>query len=262
MLCQTTTYSTVTGTRYSIEGGNDVLPKAMAASLDERVDYGSAVTRIERDNTEVRIVFKKSGTNHTISRDYVVCTSPFSILRQLEVSPPFSVEKQRVISSLSYASISRVFLQFSRRFWLDEGLSGYTFTDLPTSFFWAGAPRQRRTRGILQAFTIGPHARLIADMDEPARISFVLSQAEKIYPNIGKYCEGGISKCWDRDPYSLGAFSWFKPGEMETMLPHIAKSEGRVHFAGEHTASLLLRNSVQGAIESGIRVAEEVDAMP
>ena len=262
VLCQTTTYSAFTGTRYSIEGGNDLLAKAMAASLGDRVNYGSVVVRIERDNTGVRVVLTRSGTTHTISADYVVCTLPFSILRRLEISPPFSAEKQRFIRGLSYASISRVFLQFSRRFWLDEGLSGYTFTDLPTSFFWDGASRQRRTRGILHAFTTGPHARRIADMDEPARISFVLSQAEKIYPNVGKFCEGGVSKCWDQDPYSLGAFSWFKPGEMKSMLPNIAKPEGRVHFAGEHTSSLLLRNSLQGAIESGIRVAEEVDALP
>lgn len=262
VLCLTTTYSAFTGARYSIEGGNDVLPKAMAASLDDRVNYGSAAVRIERDNTAVRIVFIKSGTTHTIVGDYVLCTLPYSVLRRLEISPPFSAGKQQAISDLSYASISRVFLQFSRRFWLDEGLSGYTFTDLPTSFFWDGAPRQRSTRGILQAFTMGPHARRIADMDESARISFVLSQVEKIYPHAGKYCEGGVSKCWDLDPYSLGAFTWFRPGEMTTMLPHIAKPEGRVHFAGEHTSSLLLRNSVQGAIESGIRAAREINALP
>ena len=262
VLCQTTTYSAFTGTRYSIEGGNDVLPKAMAASLGERMNYGSEVARIERDNTGVRIMFTKCGTAHTISGDYVICTLPFSILRRLEVSPPFSAEKQLTIKGLSYASISRVFLQVSRRFWLDEGLSGYAFTDLPTSFSWGGAPQPRRMRGILQVFTMGPHARRVGEMDEPERVSFVLSQVEKIYPDIAKYCEGGVSKCWDLDPYSLGAFSWCKPGEMQTMLPQIARPEGRVLFAGEHTASLLLRNSVQGAIESGIRAAKEIDNLP
>jgi len=52
-----------------------------------------------------------------------------------------------------------------------------------------------------------------------------------------------------------------RPGEMTTMLPHIAKPEGRVHFAGEHTSSLLLRNSVQGAIESGILAAREINGL-
>ena len=47
---------------------------------------------------------------------------------------------------------------------------------------------------------------------------------------------------------------------MTTMLPHIAKPEGRVHFAREHASSLLLRNSVQGAVESGTRATQELGA--
>jgi hypothetical protein len=37
------------------------------------------------------------------------------------------------------------------------------------------------------------------------------------------------------------------------MLPQIAKPEGRVHFAGEHASSLLLRNSYK---EPSSRVSE------
>ncbi len=262
VLCQTTSYSMFTDARYSIEGGNDVLPKTMAAKLGARVHYGTVAVRIERDNAEVRVVFTRAGTTHKLSADYLVCTLPFSVLRGLEISPPCSHEKQRAIHDLSYASVSRVFLQCSMKFWNEEGLSGYTFTDLPTSFFWDGAPRQSTTRGVFQAFTIGPHARRIAEMDEAGRVNFVLEQAEKVYPQIREYCEGGASKCWDSDPYSRGAFAWFRPGEMAAMLPHIARPEGRVHFAGEHTSSLLLRNSVQGALESGMRAAGEINDLP
>jgi len=260
VLCQTTTYSAFTGTRYSIEGGNDLLPKAIAGALGGRINYGAEVTRIEQDDEEVRVTFRRAGAIETAAGAYAICTLPFSVLRHLEISPPFSEAKSEMIARLSYASISRVFLQFSRRFWVDQGLSGYTFTDLPTSFFWDGAERQRRTRGILQAFTMGEHARRIAAMSETERVDFALAQVEKVYPGARKYCEGGVSKCWDLDPWSMGAFSWFKPGEMTTMAPQAGRPEGRVHFAGEHTSSLLLRNSVQGAIESGIRASEEIRA--
>ena len=39
----------------------------------------------------------------------------------------------------------------------------------------------------------------------------------------------------------------------------VAMVEERVHFAGEHTASLAFYGTMQGALESGIRVATEVD---
>jgi monoamine oxidase len=43
---------------------------------------------------------------------------------------------------------------------------------------------------------------------------------------------------------------------MSTMMPDIARPEGRVHFAGEHTSSWM--GWMQGALESGERAAAEV----
>jgi monoamine oxidase len=262
VLCQTTSYSIFTSNRYAVEGGNDLLPKAMALRLGERVHYGAEVVRIERDEAGVRAVFRRGGLQHSASAEYMVCTIPFPVLRHIEVLPPFSEQKRHAIDRLSYASVSRVFLQCRRQFWIDEGLSGYAFTDLPISFLWDGAPRRRSIRGILQAFTNGPHARRIAAMSESERLAFALECAEKVYSQIREHCEGGVSRCWDLERWSMGAFAWFRPGEMSTMLPHIIRPEGRVYFAGEHTASLLLRNSVQGALESGSRVAEEIGHLP
>jgi monoamine oxidase len=262
VLCQTTSYSIFTSNRYAVEGGNDLLPKAMALRLGERVHYGAEVARIEHDEAGARAVFRRGGLQHSASAEYMVCTIPFSVLRHIEVFPPFSEQKRHAIDHLSYASVSRVFLQCRRRFWIDQGLSGYAFTDLPTSFLWNGAPRRRSIRGILQAFTNGPHARRIAAMGESERLAFALECAEKVYPQVRQHCEGGVSRSWDLERWSLGAFAWFRPGEMSTLLPHVVRPEGRVYFAGEHTASLLLRNSVQGALESGIRVAEEISHLP
>ena len=61
---------------------------------------------------------------------------------------------------------------------------------------------------------------------------------------------------WVRDPWSRGAFAVFHPGQMTTMMPDIARPEGRVHFAGEHTSSWM--GWMQGALESGERAAREV----
>ena len=51
--------------------------------------------------------------------------------------------------------------------------------------------------------------------------------------------------------------AYFAPGEMTTMFPHVGKSEGRVHFAGEHTSSLYV---MEGAAQSGIRAVREINA--
>jgi monoamine oxidase len=43
---------------------------------------------------------------------------------------------------------------------------------------------------------------------------------------------------------------------MRTLLPAIARAEGRVHFAGEHTSAWA--QWMQGALESGLRAAREI----
>jgi monoamine oxidase len=67
-------------------------------------------------------------------------------------------------------------------------------------------------------------------------------------------------KTWILDPYFRGAFSMFNPEQETDLYPYIPVPEGRVHFAGEHTS--LTHSWIQGAIESGIRVALEVNDLP
>jgi monoamine oxidase len=66
----------------------------------------------------------------------------------------------------------------------------------------------------------------------------------------------GVSKSWSQDPYIAGDFVIFKPGRESELGPYISWSEGRVHFAGEHTSAT--HAWIEGAIESGIRAAYEV----
>jgi len=62
---------------------------------------------------------------------------------------------------------------------------------------------------------------------------------------------------WRSDPYSRGAYAYIPAGRMD--LPRqIAKSvEGTLFFAGEATHTELM-GTVQGAIASGMRAADEV----
>jgi monoamine oxidase len=94
-------------------------------------------------------------------------------------------------------------------------------------------------------------------MREGARVNSVLGLVEKVHPHIRLNFEVGASKCWDEDEWARGAYAWYKPGQMTKLLPHVARPEGRVHFAGEHASSLF--GWMQGALESGNRAALEVN---
>ncbi len=246
-------------TRYhAIRGGNDLLPKAFAARLAANIHYGAPVVRIEHDATGVRAIFVRDGTQHSLAGDYLICAVPFSVQKNIRVSPPFTPEKQRAINELPYLSASKIFLQSRSRFWDRAGLNGFATTDFPISQVWDATCTQPGTRGILQAFPLSVHSRRVTQMPERERIRFALEQVTAIFPAMREDFEGGVSTCWDEDEWARGASAFYRPGQMTSLLPHVARPEGRVHFAGEHT-SVWIDGWMQGALESGHRVAREIN---
>jgi len=243
---------------YKIRGGNDLLPKAFASRLSEKIQYNSPVVRIEQQSHSVKVIFVRAGAHHTLTADYLICAIPFSVQKKIEVSPAFSIEKQRAIQGLSYLSGSKIFLQSKKRFWLADGFSGFATTDLPIRVVWDVSHKQPGTRGILMAYPISLHSRQVTGMAENERINLALKNVEMIYPGMREHFEGGVTKCWDEDQWARGVSSYYRPGQFSSILPHVARSEGRIHFAGEHT-SIWIDGWMQGALESGNRVAREVN---
>jgi monoamine oxidase len=245
---------------FTIRGGSDILPRAFAAKLSDRIRYGAPVVRIEQDAKQVRAVYLQAGAQTSLVADHLVCAVPFPVLKRIEISPRFSEEKQRAIEQLPYTSVARTFLQTRKRFWIDEGLTGSATTDLSNMLVTDGAVHQPGIRGILESYLSGAKARQVMALKESERVSTVLDLVEKVHPNVRQNFEVGITKCWDEDEWSRGAYAWYKPGQMISLMPHVVRPEGRVHFAGEHASSLF--GWMQGALESGNRAAQEVnDAM-
>ena len=247
---------------YLISGGTDQLPRALAAGLTGRIRYAAPVIGIAQDQEKVKAVFLEDGSAQTITADYLVCTIPFSVLRhpetRLELSPAFSTEKQRAIDELAYTSVTRLFLQSKTRFWVREGLGYLAATDLPIMYLIDGSFRQPGPRGILEAYAAGSYARDIAAMNESDRVEYVLEQIAKIFPQMGRNFERGESKSWGQDKWARGSKCWYKPGQMTTLRGHFSQPEGRVYFAGEHTAADT-EGSMNGALWSGQRAARQIN---
>jgi monoamine oxidase len=241
---------------FTIRGGTDGLPKAFASRLAERIHYGTPVLRIEQDAAAVRAVAVQGGSRRIFSADRLVCTIPFSVLRRLEVAPQFSPQKRSAVDQLQYTSVARVFVQTRTRFWADDGISGNASTDLPVMGVYERTINQKGTRGIPESYQAGATARRTTGLSERERLSGALAGIAKVYPRIVEQYEGGASKCWDEDEWSRGAYAWFKPGQMASLIPHISGAEGRIHFAGEHTSSQ--PGWMEGALESAERVTREV----
>jgi monoamine oxidase len=241
-----------------IEGGNDRLPRAFADRLAGRIRYGCPVHRIEHDTLGVRVFFRNGQSVESSEAGYVVCAVPFSTLRSVAFSPALTPEKRSPIDRLPYESVTRIYLQSRERYWTREGLSGFAETDHPMEI-WDSTYGQPGARGILTSYNRGPKARELGRQSEAAQLRFGLKTVEEVYPGIRRNYERGFVKVWDRDPWTRGAIAYLLPGQVTSLQPHIAQAEGRIYFAGEHASSV--RGWMQGALESGNRVVQEINAV-
>jgi monoamine oxidase len=241
---------------FTIRGGTDRLPRALASKLGTRIHYGTPAVRIEQDANEVRVTTARGGAAHTFTADRLICTIPFSVLRRIPVSPGFSAQKRAAIDGLLYTSVARTYVQTRTRFWIDDGISGNASTDLPVMGIYERTINQPGTRGILESYQAGAAARRSTAMGDSERLTAALEGMAMVYPRIREQFEGGASKCWDSDEWSRGAYTWFKPGQMTSWLPQIARAEGRIHFAGEHASTD--PGWMEGALESAERVVSEI----
>jgi monoamine oxidase len=235
--------------RYAIGGGMDRLPEAMAASLGGIVRYNAPVVRVVRQAARFRVDYRDGGEGaavKTLAAARVVFAVPASTMRQIEIAPRLSPQKEQAIAQLSYYDGIRVLLQTKRPFWKAAGLSGAARTDRATEVLDATNEQIGSARGILAATIEGGTATVAAGVNLVA----------EAFPAIRSELEKGTVHHWSAEPWTRGAFAIYRPGQMTTLMPALAAAEGGLHFAGEHTSAWT--GWMEGALESGERAAREV----
>lgn len=241
---------------FRIAGGNDQLPKTLAAQLRERIYYSRPVVKIAHGTSEVRVTFLENGLQQTISAERLVIAAPFTCVRQIEISPALSVEKVKAIATLSYGQILKAPLQFRERFWLKQAGEPRKSLQGMIGSVYEASGGQPGPRGLLVAYIPDKSGMAMGSISPEQRLEKILAKVSEIHPEAPRYYEGGYVKWWQEDPWAGGTYAYFRPGEITTVRTIIAKTEGRIHFAGEHTAGW--QGYMNGAVESGHRVATEI----
>ncbi|MCI0766480.1 flavin monoamine oxidase family protein [Bacillus sp. TL12] len=253
---------------YEITGGMDQLPRAFLPQLKENILFHQKMTKIvqEKNSVTIHSIHQQTSEYSAITGDLAIITIPFSALRFVKVEPydSFSYNKRKAIREVNYMASTKIAIEFKSRFWERKGqYGGKSITELPIRFTYYPS-YGIGTRGnavILASYTWADEALTWDSLSEKERIRYALMDLAEIYGNQ-VYFEfvSGASFSWGKNPYSCGAFTAFEPGQELELYPYIPTSEGKVHFAGEHTT--LTHGWMQGAIESGIRVAYEVNNLP
>ena len=243
----------------TIDGGMDQLPRAFYAALQEDVRFGAEVRAIDETDQGVTVHVRTEAGRFTVSGDYCICALPFPCLRTIELTRPFSHAKMRAIRQLNYHASTKILFQVRHRFWehTDGIVGGGTVTDLPIRRMNYPPSNPETDRGVLLAsYTWGQDALQWGAMDRETRLQEALDDVSRIHPQIHEEFEVGASYAWYGDRWARGAFALFDPDQQTALQADIVRPEGRVHFAGEHCS--LYHAWIQGALESGIRAAQEV----
>uniref|UniRef100_A0A8C9XLE0 Amine oxidase domain-containing protein n=1 Tax=Sander lucioperca TaxID=283035 RepID=A0A8C9XLE0_SANLU len=118
-----------------------------------------------------------------------------------------------------------------------------------------------KTIGVLLAsYTWSDDSLLFLGTSDEDLKELVLRDLAKIHGEYVKsLCTGVLVKRWSADPHSLGAFALFTPYQHLEHSKELFRSEGRVHFAGEHTAvpHAWIGTSMKSAIRAATNINKE-----
>ena len=239
-----------------IFGGNDQLPKEFAKRLGTRIKYNRSLRSLVFSSNKITANVIEDGKRTSIKGIKCVLAIPASILRTIKIDPGFTAEKTNCIQKQQYGHVMKVAMQYRRRFWDDNNSIGQrVFTDTRLRRIYHFSINQPGPRGILLTFTSGEDAKKLGRLNEDRRMKVAQNTCKDIWPEAPQYWENGITKYWNEDPFVKASYSLSGVGQ-KGYREILAKPEGPVFFAGEHTA--IHRASMNGAIESGLRVTEEL----
>jgi monoamine oxidase len=247
-----------------IAAGNSSLPEAMARDLGTAVRLHAPVTTIEQHPWGIRVGARTQDGTATVDAAHLVLAAPPPALRALSFDPPLSPDVAAMIDELDLGHTLKVSTQYNRRFWLPEGLSGFTITDLPFGTAWDATdsmPGGAERPGVLTQFVTGNAARSGALLGDRARITSFRKQLDVVYPE-GKAEDSGIATtmAWANERYTGGGYAVYAPGQMTRFWPLLRQPHGAIWFAGEHTETLA--GYMESAVRSGHRVAAAIGRAP
>jgi monoamine oxidase len=267
--------------RFHIAGGNERLPKAIAAALPPgSVKLNNKLTGIvHNSNNTYTLTFAAPGGIVDRVVDRVIMAIPFSVLRTILTSDAayraagFTSLKQTAITQLGYGKNAKLNLQFDTRLWDHNGpwgnSTGTSFADTGYQNAWDVTRGQNGATGIMVGYNGGgvPLASFTGNPDDPAVVaSFArtfLDQLDDVYPGIKQHWNGRATLDVPRtNPFLLGSYSYWKVGQYTLFSGYEGARQpdintGKCHFAGEQS-STNFQGFMEGGAGEGARAAGEI----
>lgn len=228
------------------------LAQAVAAELGDRVLLDTAVTVIDRDDSGVTL----QTSSGEIRAAKVVVTVPPPMARRIVHRPELPAQRAELERTMYMGSVYKAIAVYHTPFWRDVAdAEAVTLAGTGAAVFDTTPPGGP---GHLCILVAGPQARALDDLTEEQRRTALLEPlAKRLGADICKPVDW-YEKSWHTDEFAGGGYSALPlMGDGDGYYPISAEPVGHVHWAGTETASEHA-GYIEGAIESGERVAREV----
>jgi monoamine oxidase len=236
---------------------------------------GNVVKSINWVGPAIEVVAEDSnGGFRTLTADKVIVTLPISVLK----APPDThsyirfvpdiTEKRNWLDQIEMGSARRIILTFNEKWWISilekidprRSKLGFLFAqDVPISVWWTDEPSDA---AILIGWIGGEKARGVAEFTDEELTDLAISSLNKIFKTGESLITGmllaAFSHNWDRDPCSIGAYSYLAVGGVHAPEKLSESVDDKLYFSGEATDHEGHWGTVHGAISSGIRAAREI----
>jgi monoamine oxidase len=242
-----------------ITDGASTLPDAFGPLLLPDTRFGAAITAIEQRPDGVSVQWRdRTGTRMSIAADECVVTVPFNRLVHIELSG-LEVTKAFNLRNVYYGRAHKIFLQFQRRWWEDEGIThGASITDLAIRqvvYTPAGQDPSGQRGVLISSYAWEQDSMTWSMMSEQERITQALEDLAKIHPSVGDTFETGYAHDWALDEWAGGIGPLFRPFEMSSeAYDDVIRPVDRLWFAND-ACDRVGRRWIEGSLAAAIKNA-------
>jgi monoamine oxidase len=218
-----------------------------------RAHLSTPVTEIEWKRGDVRVRTANAALSQIQARRAVIAL-PLGVLQAGSVTiEPIPQKAAEAIAKLRMGTATRITLVFREQFWREAApdLNFLFAAGEALPVWWSPAAAS----AMLTGWVGGPKAAQ-CPAGEALRDA-ALATLGKIFrrDNLDSLLAGWTAHDWQRDPLSLGVYSYAPAGAVEASDALAEPVEDTLYFCGEHTDTTGHWGTVHAALRSGLRVS-------
>jgi monoamine oxidase len=230
-----------------LAGGNDGLARAIADELDD-VRLGSVVDGVTHDADGVTA---RLGASVSVRARAAVIAVPAPVAAKLAVDP-MPEDVATALRELPMGTAAKLAVATKSR----PSPRALQSAEVPF-WCWAAGGEGGKTRACLASFAGSQEAMEALGLHR-GEISPWLEAVRAMNPDL-ELVGTPVAYAWGDDPFTLGAYaSWDVTSYTRARAGVFSRTVGRVAFAGEHTAEDAFHGTMEGALRSGGRAADQV----